>query len=265
MSAYLGYDVGEEKRRLRLQAEVLEPLSDRALDQLGSLEDKRVLDVACGAMGILRTLSRRTGPSGSVVGTDVNDAMLGHARDFCEEARLGNVSIVKDDAYASALPPASFDLVHARFVVAPLGRDDALMTELERVLKPGGWILLEEPAGSSWQVWPGGAEHAALVEVIARAYDRHMGGFDAGKRLLPLARARGWLDVGLDAQVLAMPPGHPYLRAPLMMAKALRAVLLRDTAEADLDALVAAAEAAYARPETHGVTFALVQVWGRKA
>jgi len=76
MSAYGQHDPDVEKRRLRLQAEVLEPLSERVLDRLGSLEGARILDVACGAMGLLRALSRRVGAAGRVVGTDVNDAMV---------------------------------------------------------------------------------------------------------------------------------------------------------------------------------------------
>ena len=69
--------------------------------------------------------------------------------------------------------------------------------------------------------------------------------------------------MGMGAEVIALPPGHPYLQAPVMMATSLRAVVLRDTPPAEIDALVEAARALYARPETHGVSFTLAQVWGR--
>jgi ubiquinone/menaquinone biosynthesis C-methylase UbiE len=263
VSAYSSHDVDEERRRLRLQAEVLEPISDRIFDGIGATQGMRVLDVACGAMGLLRPLSRRVGASGSVVGSDVSDAMLDHTRAFVAEAGLGNVTLVKDDAYATALEPASFDLVHARFVLAPLGRDEVLAGQLERLVKPGGWIVLEEPSSASWRVWPDGGAHDALVEVIKRAYDRHMGGFEAGSRLFDLARRRGWRDVALDVQCFAMTPGHRYLAAPLSMAKSLRSVILRDTPEADLDARVEAARALYERPGTQGLSFALLQLRAR--
>jgi ubiquinone/menaquinone biosynthesis C-methylase UbiE len=263
VSAYSSYDANEERGRLRLQSEVLEALSDRALARLGSLEGRRAVDVACGAMGLLRALSQRVGPSGSVVGTDVNETMLSHANDFIREQGLTNVSVVRDDVLASELPAASFDVVHSRFVLAPLGRDDQILDQLERLVAPDGWLLLEEPVSPSWRVWPSGEAHDALVEVVARAYERHMGGVDAGARLLSAARRRGWRDVGLDAEVLAMPPGHPYLRMPVLMATALRSVVLRDTDAAELDRRIAAAEALYARPETHGVTFTLVQLRAR--
>ena len=263
MSAYASFDPGEEQRRLRVQSEVLEPLSDRALAQLGDLRGARALDVACGAMGLLGALSRRVGPAGAVVGTDINGAMLEQARAYVAEAQFGNVTVAKDDAYASALPAASFDVVHARFLLAPVGRDEQLLPQLERLARPGGWVVLEEPVGGSWRVGPQGEAHDALVALIVRAFERHMGGFHAGARLFDHARSRGWRDVGYDAQVLAMPPGHRLLRLPVMMATSLRPVILRDTAEPELDARIAAAEELYARPSTHGTSFTLVQVWGR--
>jgi hypothetical protein len=45
--------------------------------------------------------------------------LLGAARAFAEAEHLHGVNIVKDDLFASALPPASFDPVHARFQLAP--------------------------------------------------------------------------------------------------------------------------------------------------
>jgi len=264
MSAYQDYDAHAEKKRLRLQSEALEEISDRALARLGPLEGARVVDVACGAMGLLPALSRRVGPRGSVVGTDFNTEMVAEARDLCAESGLANVEVLRDDLFATALAPQSFNVAHARFVLAPLGRDAEVAAQLERIVKPGGWIVLEEPDGfDSWRVWPDETAHRALFEIIGRAYDRHMGGAHAGPRLLPLARSRGWTDVHFDAHVLGMPPGHPYLRAPIMMATALRALLLEDTPEAELDQAVAAAEAASVQPGACGVTFTLMQVWAR--
>jgi SAM-dependent methyltransferase len=262
MSAYTSFDPEAERRRLRVQAEVLEPLGERALAQLGDLRGKRALDVACGAMGMLPALSRRVGPQGSVVGTDTSDAMLEQARATCAGLHLGNVTLVKDDAYATALPPASFDVVHVRFLLAPVGRDEVLLPQLERLARPDGWIVLEEPIAAPWHVGPGGEAHDALLAIVQRTFVRHMGGFEAGRRLFDHARTRGWRDIGYDAQTFAMPPGHPLLRLPVMFATSLRAVILRDTPEAELDAAIAAAEELYARPATHGTGFTVIQVWG---
>ncbi len=265
MTAYHSYDPTAEKRRLQLQALVLEPLSDRALARLPLAPGSSAVDVGCGARGLLPALARRVGPAGRVVGTDLSAPMLDLARATCAEEGLGNVELVTDDLFASKLPGGAFDLVHGRFLLAPLGRDVEIAAAFERLAKPGGYVLLEEPEGAAWQVYGDGdtGAHARLVSAIACAYDEHMGGFSAGSRLHALARRRGWRDIGFDAQVLAMPPGHPYLRAPVMMAGALRAALLRSTPATELDRMIADAEELYGRPDVHGVSFTLVQVWGR--
>jgi hypothetical protein len=190
--------------------------------------------------------------------------MIAEARALVAERALANVEIVRDDAFASALPARSFDLVHARFVLAPLGRDAELAVQVETLVKPGGWILLEEPDGlTTCRVWPDNSAHARLLSMLERAFARHMGGADAGARLLPLARTRGWTDIGFDAHVLGLPPGHLYLTFPAMMATALRSLVLKDTPEAELDEAIRDVRDVSARPETYGVTFSLMQVWGR--
>lgn len=111
-----------ELERLRAQSRVWEPASEHLLDRLGNGRGLRVLEVGCGAMGWLRILSKWVGDTGEVVGTDVDDNMLVAANALRDEESLRNVSVRRDDIFASALPEASFDLVHLRFQLAPLGR-----------------------------------------------------------------------------------------------------------------------------------------------
>lgn len=112
-----------ELERLRLQSRVWEPAGRRLLEELGDGRGSRAVDIGCGVMGWLRLLSEWVGFDGEVVGTDdVDDAMLAEARQFVADAGLGNVALTKDDLFATRLEPGSFDLVHARYEVAPLGR-----------------------------------------------------------------------------------------------------------------------------------------------
>ncbi len=261
-SAYLDHNIDEERRRLRLQSATLEEIGVAALADIPVADGARAVDIACGAMGMLGALSRKVGPDGFVVGTDLSQAMLDHAQTYCHQAGLTNVELVRDDAYASALPRSSFDLVHARFLLAPIGCDDVLLPQLEALVRPGGYVFLQEPDATHWRVHPASEAHTRLVAMIERAYERHMGGFNAGLRLLDLARSRGWTNVGLSARVVGLPPGHPYLRAPVMFATALRTALLRDTPEAELDATVSEAENDYRNECRFGTTFAVIGVWG---
>src|SRR3954447_6825834 len=113
-----------ELERLQLQSKVWEPAGGRLLADLGDGDGKRALDVGCGSMGWLRLLSRWVGPTGSCVGTDTDERMLTAARAFVAGERLTAVELLQDDLFDSKLPEASFDLVHARFQLGPLGRFD---------------------------------------------------------------------------------------------------------------------------------------------
>jgi hypothetical protein len=59
------------------------------------------------------------GPSGQIVGTDIDEEA---ARSFLEAEGISKVALIDDDLFESQLEPQSFDLVHARYLLAPLGR-----------------------------------------------------------------------------------------------------------------------------------------------
>jgi hypothetical protein len=65
------------------------------------------------------------------------------------------------------------------------------------------------------------------------------------------------------AQVVALSPGHPYLRLPLKFASALRPRLERLLGETALERLLARVEADLARPGVWGTTFTLIQAYGQ--
>jgi ubiquinone/menaquinone biosynthesis C-methylase UbiE len=89
-------------------------------------------------------LSEWVGPDGAVVGADIDVAMLDAARQFVDAEGLANVVLVRDDLFASKLESSSFDLVHARFQIAPLGRGTDQIVNHVQLLRPGGTVALEE-------------------------------------------------------------------------------------------------------------------------
>src|SRR5919197_3163780 len=120
-AGYLLAGQASELERLQLQSRVWEPSGRRLLEQIGDGRGARALDVGCGALGWLRVLSEWVGPEGGVTGTDVDEAMLAAAGMLVADEGLPNVTLVKDDLFDSKLEPRSFDLVHVRFEVTPLG------------------------------------------------------------------------------------------------------------------------------------------------
>ena len=62
--------------------------------------------------------------------------------------------------------------------------------------------------------------------------------------------------------MLALRPGHPYLRLPLQFSVALESRLLETLTEGELESLRHEAEAELAEPGRWGTTFTLIQSWG---
>jgi SAM-dependent methyltransferase len=260
--AYLMAGQLSELERLRLQSRVWEPAGEEFLAHLGSADGLRALEVGCGAMGWLRILSRWVGPEGSVTATDVDEKMLAAAVSFCAEESLANVRVLQDDFFATGLPPASFDLVHLRFQLAPLGRAMEQVTTACRLAKPGGWVVLEDPETGTWRENPLAPSAARLRIMILDAFARAGGDFNAGRRLPEHLRAVG-ITPAVRATCVALEPGHPYLQLPVQFATSLRPRLLALLPESELDRLLEAAKVELADPARWGTTFTLVQAWGR--
>ena len=138
---YLLADRPSELERLQLQSRVWEPSGRQLLTKVGDGSGLRALDVGCGALGWLRILSEWVGPSGQVVGTDIDDGLLNAARSFLEGEGIANVELAVVDLFDSRLEPESFDLVHARYLIAPLGRGREQVASHRRLVRPGGSLV----------------------------------------------------------------------------------------------------------------------------
>jgi SAM-dependent methyltransferase len=262
-SEYLLAGQISELDRLRLQSRVWEPTGRRLLEEVGEGRGARVVDIGCGVLGWLRVLSQWVGPDGEVVGTDVDEAMLAEAQRFVADEGLGNVTLVKDDLFATALDPSAFDLVHARYEITPLGRGREQMTTYVGLVRPGGVVVLEDPDVGSWHFNPPAPALEQLIALIVEAFRRTGGDWDSGRKHLDLFRSFG-IDANVRAEVFALAPGHPYLRLPLQFATALETRLVSLVDPAELERLRNQAEIELKEPGRWGTTFTLLQCWGRR-
>jgi SAM-dependent methyltransferase len=257
---YLLANQPSELDRLRLQSRVWEPTGRQLLSKVGDGSGRHALDVGCGAMGWLRILGEWVGPSGQVVGTDIDEALLGAARSFLESEGISNVELVVDDLFDSKLEPQSFDLVHARYQIAPLGRGPEQVASYQRLVRPGGSLVLEEWDLGSWHFNPPATAAERLIRLLSEIF-AGLGG-EAGRGLPELLREIGVAEPEIDAHVIALRPGHPYLHLPLQFSAALESRLLETLSEDELASLRHEAETELAEPGRWGTTFTLIQCWG---
>lgn len=259
---YLLADQPSELERLQLQSRMWEPSGRQLLTKVGDGSGLRALDVGCGALGWLRILSEWVGPSGQVIGTDIDERLLDAARSFLEAEGIANVELAVDDLFDSKLEPESFDLVHARYVIAPLGRGGEQVASHRRLVRPGGSLVLEEWDLGSWHFNPPAQAAERLIRLLSEIFTA-LGG-EAGRVLPELLSEIGIEEPEIDAHVIALKPGHPYLRLPLQFSVALESRLLEMLSEDELTALRREAERELAKPDRWGTTFMVIQSWGRR-
>ena len=187
--------------------------------------------------------------------------MLNAARSFLEAEGISNVELLVDDLFESKLEPQSFDLVHARYVIAPLGRGREQVASFRRLVRPGGSLVLEEWELGSWHFNPPAPAAERLIRSLSEIFAT-LGG-EAGRELPELLGEVGIEEPAIDAQVVALRPGHAYLRLPLQFSVALESRLLETLSEDELASLRREAETELAEPGRWGTTFTLIQSWGR--
>jgi demethylmenaquinone methyltransferase / 2-methoxy-6-polyprenyl-1,4-benzoquinol methylase len=116
----------------------------------------RVLDVAGGTGDLARALARKVGPRGTVVHTDINEAMLRRGRNRLLDDGLVLPTTICD---AEHLPfeTGSFDLVTVGFGLRNMTHKDRALAEMNRVLRAGGRLLV--------------LEFSKVAPPLAKAYD----------------------------------------------------------------------------------------------
>jgi len=103
----------------------------------------KVLDLAGGTGDLARAFAGPAGDSGVVVHTDINEAMLRRGRDrLLDEGKV--LPTVLCDAETLPFATASFDLVSVAFGLRNMTHKDKALSEMARVLKAGGRLLVLE-------------------------------------------------------------------------------------------------------------------------
>jgi ubiquinone/menaquinone biosynthesis C-methylase UbiE len=209
---------------------------------------ERVLDVACGTGVVARIAAKRVGPSGTVVGIDLNPGMLSVARSVVSpDTRFGG-QLQWQEASADKLPfpDGSFNVVYCQLGLQFFTDRPAALREMRRVLGTEGRLAL--------MVWRGIHESPGFA-VLADALQRHVGqaaaaimrapfGLSNAAELEALVRAAGFQDVAIQQRsgtvrfptverfVLSYVAGSP-LAGPVSQGNdAARAALITDVRNA---------------------------------
>ena len=155
----------------------------------------RVLDIAGGTGDLARAFARKAGSTGLVVHTDINPSMLRVGRDRLVDAGVVLPTLVCD---AEKLPFESntFDRVSVGFGLRNMTHKDQALAEMNRVLRPGGKLLV--------------LEFSKVARPLEKAYDWY------SFNVLPLMGrmvARDEASYRYLAESIRMHPGQEELKA----------------------------------------------------
>jgi demethylmenaquinone methyltransferase / 2-methoxy-6-polyprenyl-1,4-benzoquinol methylase len=116
----------------------------KAIRQLGSLQPANLLDVATGT-GDMAILAAKRLQCNSIIGIDISDKMLEIGRQKVSKARLSNtIQLLKGDSETISFGSESFDAVTVAFGVRNFENLEGGLTEILRVMKPGGKLVVLE-------------------------------------------------------------------------------------------------------------------------
>jgi arsenite methyltransferase len=132
-------------------------------------EGETVLDLGSGGGLDVILSAKRVGPSGTAYGLDMTDEMLALARRNAAEAGLGNVHFLKGVIESIPLPNESVDVIISNCVINLSVDKAAVLTEMARVLKPGGRIGISDVVSSDHLTTEERAERGSYVGCIAGA------------------------------------------------------------------------------------------------
>ena len=141
MSEYLleknSQSIDKELARLQLIEAVADSNSIKHLKSTGIKEGWNCLELGAGSGSILKWMGGQTKESGNAVGIDRNT-------NYIKQYTQPPYTILGEDIVEADFE-MQFDLVHCRYVLIHNKNDMEILSKIFSILKPGGYVVLEEP------------------------------------------------------------------------------------------------------------------------
>lgn len=116
----------------------------KAIRELKGLNPKRILDVATGTADVAIMMSKMLQPD-NITGIDISNGMLEIGRQKINKLKLDTIiELVNGDSEAINFPDDTFDAVTVAFGVRNFQHLEKGLSEIRRVLKPGGKLVVLE-------------------------------------------------------------------------------------------------------------------------
>ncbi|MDA8357151.1 MAG: methyltransferase domain-containing protein [Actinomycetota bacterium] len=150
-----------------------------------------LLDVGCGPGTITADLAGRVAP-GTTVGIDAAPSVLDRARTAVGAPGAAHAAFACASVYELPLPGGTFDVVHAHQVLQHLVHPVEALSEMRRVLRPGGILAVRDADYGSFVWSPGDPMLDRWMDLYVAVTRRNGADAYAGRHLPAWVRAAGF-------------------------------------------------------------------------
>lgn len=147
------------------------PIAQRLVTEVAPAAGERALDIGCGRGAVLFLLAEAVGPSGWVTGIDLSPKMVETTGSDARARGLTNVDVRVMDASEPTLPPRTYDVVTASFMLFFLPDPVLALRRWWPLLEPGGRVGV-----STFGAWDPRWEQ--LEDLFAPYLDARFSNFD---------------------------------------------------------------------------------------
>jgi ubiquinone/menaquinone biosynthesis C-methylase UbiE len=249
--------------RLRLLAAVKWPTTKTLLERVGVSPGMHCLDIGCGAGAVALCLADWVGPSGRVVGMDMDERCVELAR--AEARRLGLNAEFQSGSATEIQESSAFDLVFGRFVLTHLREPDKALLGMVRAARPGGLVVVEDIQFGGHFCYPACPAFDRYVTLYQQVVEKKGGDPNIGPRLLGMFLDAGLAEVNLEMVQPTYRQGPGKQIAAVTMEHIREAVVAAGLASNDeIDRIVADLESFAGNPRTMLSLPRIFQVWGKR-
>jgi len=205
MPAYLWqHQLAGEPERLRMMSDLLDPLSRFHLARIGVSEGWRCLEIGAGNGSLSQWLATQVGRSGKVIASDINV-------DLIKPLVAPNLEVRRFDVVKDEPPDAPYDLIAMRALLHHLPERRAVVSRLATWLKPGGWVMLEEPDFyPTWTVEP--ATQRRFWSDFVNWAAAHQIDYYVGRRIAPWLAEDGMTEIAAEGHTIVHNGGSEFAR-----------------------------------------------------
>jgi 2-polyprenyl-3-methyl-5-hydroxy-6-metoxy-1,4-benzoquinol methylase len=176
-----------ELTRLQMIEKIFDPASRRQILATGISKGWQCLEIGAGAGSMMRWLAEIVGTEGKVTAIDLDTR-------FIKDTQLPNIEIIEADINQVTFANL-FDLIHLRHVLIHL-ENRAILTKLLKLLKPQGWLVIEEPDFSAARFISGTPRQRQSVErvnqAICQMFTNQGKDYALGIKLPQMLQKLGW-------------------------------------------------------------------------